>query len=161
MKRLISLFVIILLVFILGACGNQKVQSTSEESEANEAVVTNVGVYEDTQAEILDAGFFETKDGASAIRVNFKYTNNADKGKYMLESFAVLAFQNDIELDDLTDINEEPEEGNSGELTREVKNGKSIMGSYVFRLTDDSDVEVRVCTPTADEELLAQKVFSK
>lgn len=161
MKKALSIFMIGMMVFVLGACGSQETGASPETSQTEESAITNVAVYEDTQAEILDAQFYETEDGASVVRVNFKYTNNSEDGLYMLESFVVRAFQNDTQLDDLTDINEESEAGNSAELIREVKNGESIEGSYVFQLSDDSEVEVRVCTPTADEELLAQKVFSK
>ena len=161
MKKVLSILMIGMMVFVLGACGGQETGASPETSQTDEATITNVAVYEDTQAEILDAEFYETEDGASAIRVNFKYTNNSEDGLYMLESFVVRAFQNGTQLNDLTDINEESEAGNSAELIREVKNGESIEGSYVFQLSDDSEVEVRVCTPTADEELLAQKAFNK
>lgn len=79
----------------------------------------------------------------------------------MYECFAVRAFQNDTQLDNITNVNEDSETGDSAELIREVKNGASLEGFYVFRLSDDSDVEIRVCTPTADEELLAQKIFTR
>ncbi len=79
----------------------------------------------------------------------------------MYECFAVRAFQNDTQLDDITNVNEESNVGDSAELIREVKDGASLEASYVFILTDDSDVEIRVCTPTADENLLAQKIFNK
>ena len=154
MKKIFTILMAAVMVFALSAC-------EAESNTEAEKEITDVAVYEDTQADILDAEFFTTEDGTSAIRVNFKYTNNSADGLYMYESFAVHAFQNDTELNDITDINEEPEVGNSAELIREVKDGASLEGSYVFVLSDDSDVEVRVCTPTADEELLAQKVFSK
>lgn len=154
MKKVFALMLAAVMVFALVACGSEGSSDTAKE-------ITDVAVYEDTQADILDAEFFTTEDGISAVRVNFKYTNNSADGLYMYESFAVHAFQNDVELNEITDINEEPEVGNSAELIREIKDGASLEGSYVFALSDDSDVEVRVFTPTADEELLAQKVFSK
>ena len=92
------------------------------------------------------------------MRVHFKFTNNQSDGLYMYECFAV---RNDTQLDNITNVNEDSETGDSAELIREVKNGASLEGSYVFRLSDDSDVEIRVCTPTADEELLAQKIFTR
>lgn len=154
MKRLGTLFLatVLILVMITG-CGGQVTES--------EEVITNIAEYEDTISEILDADFYETEDGASVVRVRFKFTNNQSNGLYLLECFAVHAFQNDVELDDLTNINEEAEDGDSAEFIREIKNGASLEASYVFLLSDDSDVEIRVCTPTADEVLLAQKTFSK
>lgn len=53
------------------------------------------------------------------------------------------------------------EGGNYAGLIREVKNGASLEGNYVFKLTDEFDVEGRVCTTIADEELLAQKSFRR
>ncbi len=160
MKKVLSIITSVILVFVIGACGSQEStsQAITETAQSTETSITDVAVYEDTQAKIQDAEFFETEDGESAIRVNFEYTNNTDKGLYMLESFIVRAYQNNKGLDDLTNINDDSD---SAELIREVKDGASVKGSYVFRLSDDSDVEVRVCTPTAEEELLAQKIFTK
>lgn len=123
--------------------------------------ITDIAVHDDTQADILTAEFYDLENGTPVVRVHFKFTNNQADGLYMYECFAVRAFQNDTQLDDITNVNEDSETGNSAELIREVKNGASLEGSYVFKLVDDSDVELRVCTPTADEDLLAQKIFSK
>ena len=76
------------------------------------------------------------------------------------ESFAIKAFQNGKELDDITNVNETADVGDSAQNIKEVKDGASVNGSYVFKLADDSEVEVRVCTPTADEDMLAKKVFT-
>jgi hypothetical protein len=74
-----------------------------------------------------------------------------------LQSFSIKAFQNDVEVENCTDINDD-------ELSipniREVKNGASIVGSYVFAISGTDDVEVLVCTSTADEVLLAGKVYT-
>jgi len=154
MKKVFAILIMLTMVLVFTACG-------SEGEAEPEQEITNIAVYEDTQAEIMDAEFYDTDDGTHAVRVNFKFTNNTDEGLYMSECFSVHAFQNDTELNDITDINEDPAEGNSAELIREVKGGESLECSYVFECSDDSDVEVRVCTPTADEELLAQKTLSK
>ena len=153
MKKFIPILVSVLMVMALAACGAEGVSAPKE--------ITDVAVYEDTQADILDAEFYSLEDGTPVIRVQFRFTNNQSDGLYMYECFAVHAFQDDVELDNITNVNEDAETGNSAELIREVKDGASLEASYVFSLTGDSDVEVRVCTPTADEDLLAQKTFSK
>mgnify|MGYP002626596966 FL=1 len=154
MKRVIAIIMTVFMMIGLAACG--AADNTEQQKE-----ITDIAVYDDTQADILTADFYDLEDGTPVVRVHFKFTNNQADGLYMYECFAVRAFQNDTQLDDITNINEDSETGDSAELIREVKNGASLEGSYVFKLADDSDVELRVCTPTADEDLLAQKIFSK
>ena len=154
MKKVIAIIMTVFMMIGLAACG--AADNTEQQKE-----ITDIAVYDDTQADILTAEFYDLEDGTPVVRVHFKFTNNQADGLYMYECFAVRAFQNDTQLDDITNVNEDSETGDSAELIREVKNGASLEGSYVFKLTDNSNVEVRVCTPTADEDLLAQKIFSK
>ena len=98
---------------------------------------------------------FQTDDSSKAIRVHLKYTNNSSDGMYLSESFAIKAFQNDKELEDITDVKESSDVGDSAQNIIEVKDGASVNGSYVFKLTDDSEVQVHVCTLTVDENVLA------
>lgn len=79
---------------------------------------------------------------------------------YLSESFAIKTFQNDKELEDITDVKESSDVGDSAQNIIEVKDGASVNGNYVFKLTDDSEVQVRVCTPTTDENVLAKKGFT-
>ena len=88
------------------------------------------------------------------VRVYVKYTNSGAEDMYMLESFALKAFQGDTELLDCTDINEETA------LIQSVKDGNSTQGGYVYQLVTDDPVVVKVFTPTADEELLALREYS-
>ena len=62
--------------------------------------------------------------------------------------------------EDFTNINEDDKDADSAELIREVKDKASLKSSYVFKLSDDSDVEICVCTAKPDEVLLAHKTFS-
>ena len=133
---------------LLSGCGNTPPQTVE---------IDNVAVYEDYTATLTNAEYFTADDGGKMIRVYVEYTNNGADGLYMLESFIVKAFQNDTELADRTDINDDEK---SVTLIQEVKDGQTITGSYVFELTDSGPVEVRLCTPTADEELLAMKEYS-
>lgn len=153
MNKMIAIIMTVFMMIGLTACSAADNTGTHKE-------ITDVAVYEDTQANILSADFYDLEDGTSVVRVHFKFTNNQADGLYMYECFSVRAFQNNTQLDDLTNVNEDAEIGDSAELIREIKNGTSLEGSYVFKLANGSDVEIRVCTPTADEELLAQKIFS-
>lgn len=121
---------------------------------AEEPVLETAAEYEDCVVELLDAEFFQTEDGARRVKVYVGYTNSGSEDMYMLESFALKAFQGDTELLDCTDINEETT------LIQSVKNGNSIQGGYVYELVTDDPVVVKVYTPTADEELLALKEYS-
>lgn len=116
--------------------------------------LTNIAEYEGCTLE-LTGGKVETADtGKEVLRVSATYTNSNSEPLYALCSFGVKAFQNDTEINDLSDIN-----GNEAILIKEVKNGKSLSVSYVFELTDESPVEILVCTPTADEETIAKAVY--
>ena len=119
--------------------------------------VGTVAAYDNYTAELLEADFYTDDNGKSIVRVSVNYTNNNSDGMYMLESFVVKAFQDDTELVDLTDINDDKQ---SVTLIKEVKDGQSIAGSYVFELSSTSPVEVRICSPTADEELLAMREYA-
>lgn len=115
---------------------------------------TNIADYEDCTLE-LTGGMVETTDtGKQVLRVSATYTNNKSEPLYALCSFGVKAFQNDTEINNLSDIN-----GNEAVLVEEIKNGKSLSVSYVFEITDESPVEVLVCTPTASEETIAKAIY--
>jgi hypothetical protein len=106
--------------------------------------------------ELQEAEFF-TRDNQDMIRVYMTYTNDNADGLYLYESFSIKAFQKDMEIENCTDINDDEL---SAPDIQEVKNGESVVGSYVFAVSEAGDVEVRVCTPTADKELLAGKVYT-
>lgn len=127
------------LVFLAGCGRTEPVQ------------IGTVAEYENCKAELLEAEFDTAEN---TVKVHVAYTNNGSDGMYMLESFVVRAFQNDTELTNLTDINDD------GKLITEVKDGQSITGTYIFELTDSSTVEVQICTPTADEELLTVREYN-
>lgn len=143
MKRILP--IIFLLMFILTGCG------TSENE------IGTIAEYEDTKAELLKADFFTTDDNREMVRVHVRYTNDNSNDMYMLESFSVKAYQNEKELVDNTDLNDDVL---SVPLIQSVKNGESLEGTYVFELRDRSSVEIQVCTPTADEILLAKNKYA-
>lgn len=121
---------------------------------SGEKELTNIAEYEGCSLE-LTGGKVETTDtGKQVLRVSATYTNSNTEPLYALCSFDVKAFQNDTEINDLSDIN-----GNEAVLIKEVKNGKSLSVSYVFEITDESPVEILVCTPTASEETIAKAIY--
>jgi len=125
----------------LTACGGEK-------------ELTNSAEYEGSSIELTGSEVETTETGKEVLRVSASYTNSNSEPQYALSAFAVKAFQNDTEINDLSDIN-----GSEAALIQEVKNGKSLSISYVFELTDESPVEVFVCTPTASEEHIAKAVY--
>lgn len=142
MKKIFAVLSSVLLMLSLNAC-----------TGANQEL-TNVAIYEDWQLELQTAEVFTDDEGNRRVRVNAVYTNDSQEPLYALCSFAVRAFQNDIELNDYSDIN-----GGEAELIREVKNGKSINVSYVFDYPQDTQIEVLVGSPTADMETLGKQTY--
>ena len=61
-------------------------------------------------------------------------------------------------MEEATDINDD-ELGAA--LIREVKDGTSIEGEYKFTISSDSDIEFLICAPTAEDDVLAKKTFTK
>lgn len=144
MKKIkVALIVTCLIVFSLSVIG------CSSEKE-----LTNIAEYDGCTLE-LTGGKVETTDtGKEVLTVSATYTNSNSEPLYALCSFGVKAFQNDTEINDLSDIN-----GSEAVLIKEVKDGNSLSVSYVFELTNESPVEVTVCTPTADEQVIAKVVY--
>lgn len=141
MKKLLTLVCIITMTMVLTACGAEK-------------ELTNTGIYEDWQLELQDAEVYTNEDGVQVVQVNAIYTNNSEEPQYALSSFAVRAFQDDMELTDLSDIN-----GNEAALIQEVKNGQSLEVSYVFDFPTKKAFEVLIGTPTADQETIGKQVY--
>lgn len=130
-----------LLIFIAG-CG-----------EVAPKEFTNIGEYDECTLELLDGTIVTTEEG-QFLKVNAVYTNNKENPQYGSSAFAVRAFQNDKELDDWSFGQD-----NSGDLTREVRNGTSVNVSFLFKLDDNSEVEVLIGTPTADMETVGRAAY--
>lgn len=140
-KKIFSICLILILMFT--ACG------TTEPTE-----LTNRAEYENTVLELLEADVLTTAIG-NVIKVKATYRNNATEQQYCLSSFAVKAYQNNTELTDISDIN-----GEEAVLIQEIANGASLSVQYAFLLSDTSSVEVKVCTPTAEQNVIAKKVYT-
>lgn len=142
MKRIITLILTFTLSFALSACGG----ATKE--------LTSTAEYEECDLALSDGVRATTDEGKDVLIVYATYTNNNSDPLYAYCSFNVAAFQNDVEITDVSDIN-----GDEAALIQEVKNGQELIVRYVFELTDDSPVEVIVRTPTADTETIGRQVY--
>lgn len=151
MKRIaIISAVIVILILVLAACGGS---ATEEKPE-----IGTVAEYDSGIAELQDAEFYTADDGSNRIRVNIKYTNPSADPCYLLSAFAMKAFQNGKEIEDMAYMDINTDEGRS--LIQEVKDGASVQAFRTFKLDDNSPVEVWICTPTANEDLLAMQTYS-
>ena len=126
------------------------------------SVIGTIAEYDDAVLELIDAEFFVTETGEEMIQVNISFTNNSSTPYYASESFAVVAYQNNTELLSYSNVcrGEDDEDVTMG-LSMGVSGGASINAAYVFELNGDGPVEVQVCTPTADLELLAMDTYAK
>ena len=118
-----------------------------------------IAAYDEQKLELLGVEYYTTVDGQKAMRINVRFTNDSTDGMYAIECFAVAAFQNDTELQNITNVNENPSEGNSADMITEVRNGKSIETSYSIALADDSPVDLQIRDTTADANVLLEKTF--
>ena len=151
MKRtLFAIVTVAILILALAACGGP---AAEEKTEIGTVAEWDAGI-----AEILDAEFLTAEDGTDIIRVNFTYTNPSSDPIYFVQAFSISAFQNGKGLDDRIGNDVNSEDGD--DLTRPIKDGASLSVWRTFRLEDDSPVEVRVCTATAAEDLLAMQTFT-
>ena len=144
MKRWsILLFVLAALLAVVGCGGEAQTEPKKE--------LTETAVYQDF---VLVLGEAEYMDGF--VRIHATYTNNSQEPYYALSCFAVRAFQDDRQINDVSDIN-----GDEAALIREIKNGETIDVTYVFELQSDSVVEILVGEPTADMDTIGRKTYEK
>lgn len=142
MKKILTILSALVLTLCLVGCG-------SDEKE-----ITDLATYEDYTLKLENAEFDVDEEGRNVIKVYATYTNNSSEPQYALSCFVLKAFQNNVEITDLSDIN-----GNESTLIEEVKDGASLSVSYVFELTDESDVEVLVSEPTADQTTIGKQTY--
>ena len=140
-NSIVAICLLFLMFSIVGCSAEQPLTSTAE--------------FEDCILSLDNAEISTNDEQQYILTVNATYTNNGSEPLYALCSFGIKVFQNDIEQMDISDIN-----GDEQTLIREVKNGQSLQVSYKFELTDNSPVEILVCTPTADEEIIAKLEYS-
>ena len=101
-----SLCLVLAIVMCLSGCVVEI--APSEDTTGNTtspSELTNIAVYEDTQLELTELTTYTTDDGKTMLKVHAVYTNNSAEPSYALCSFVVKAFQNDIAIIDVSDIN--------------------------------------------------------
>lgn len=141
-SRVAYIVATMLLIVSLSGCGTE-----SQESPE----LTNTGVY-DGYTLTLESATPETDDtGKQLIRVNATYKNDNSNPAYAYSCFSVRAFQNGQELTEISDIN-----GSESELIKEIQTGESLDVSYLYELSDNSDVEILIGEPTADETTIGK-----
>lgn len=146
MKKLITLLLVMVMIFTITACGSTETQKQ----------LTNTAEYDNSILELEEANIVTTDNGDKVVKVEATYTNKNAEPLYALSAFAVRAFQNDKELTDISDIN-----GDEASLIQEVKDGQCVSVNYVFILDDDSEVEILIGEPTADQTTIGQKTYFK
>lgn len=144
-KKHFIIGVVVALSIFFSACG------TSAPKELN-----NVAVYDNCVLSLEKASIETLESGEQVVKVVATYTNNGNEPLYAYCSFAVRAFQHDKQIDDISNIN-----GDESSLIQEIKNGSSISVTYVFKLVDESEVEVLVGEPTADQTTIAKQTYLK
>lgn len=156
--RIIKVFLCLAALTCFSACSSEKAETgASKQSAVSETKKpdSSTAEYENTELELKDASKTTLDDGTEALLVNAVFTNNTSEGIYAMSAFAVNAFQNDTQIEDISDIN-----GDQSSLTTEVKDGQSIDVQYCFRLNDDSPVEIDICEPTADQNKLGGTTYT-
>lgn len=146
MKKLITLLLAMVMIFTGTACGSTETQKQ----------LTNTAEYDNSILELEEANIVTTDNGDKVVKVEATYTNKNAEPLYALSAFAVRAFQNDKELTDTSDIN-----GDEASLIQEVKDGQCVSVNYAFILDDDSEVEILIGEPTADQTTIGQKTYFK
>lgn len=142
MKKIVLFLISFVLVLSLAGCGTPQKE------------LTETAEYEDFTLVLGEAERFTDDTGRNLVRINATYTNASQDPYYVLSCFAVRAFQNDKQIEDVSNIND-----GEAALIREIKNGETIEVSYVFELEDESAVEVLVGEPTADQTTIGRKLY--
>lgn len=167
-KAAVVLFVAMILVFLVGCSNSSPAGQEPEETPATgegivaeateppvEEALTEIAEFDDMSLGLRDCSITEGDDGLEYLVIEAVYKNDQADPYYALCSFVVKAFQEDVELEDCSDIN-----GADADLIKEVRNGEEITVTYRFALNGRSDVEVLICEPTANEATLARKSYS-
>ncbi len=167
-KAVAMLFAVLILAFFAGCAANAPAETQTpssvpaeateepvETQAPTEAALSSIALYDDMSLELCSCSIAEGEDGREYLVVEAVYRNDQEEPFYALCSFAVKAFQDNVELEDGSDIN-----GADADLIKEVRNGAEIAVTYRFVLNGRSDVQVLICEPTANETILAGQVFT-
>lgn len=144
MRKLAVFLTIIVMMIVLTSCGSMAVETK----------YTNKAEYEKSVLELGEANIITNDSGENVVVVEAIYTNNSSEPLYALSAFAVRAFQNDMQLIDVSDIN-----GDEASLVQEVRDGQSIAVTYVFLLEDNSPIELLIGEPTAEQATIGKQIY--
>ncbi len=157
MKRFLNICLVLSVsAALLAGCGSE-MKSTKKENEWKTAEVVEEEKVPDFPARYkgYTLNVTHAKTDGEYITVHATYTNNNKESANAWSSYSFKAFQDGVELEDCSDS-----DGDQSSLLLEVKDGASCLISYKFRLNSESDIEIRACTPTEEEEILAEMTFS-
>lgn len=132
-----------ILMLSLTACGQQKV---IDEVAKKNVVLSNVAEYEDS---ILELTGTEIDTEKQIVRIKGTYTNNTDSSYSSLNAFSVYTVQGDEQLDFYTGKNENKNN------KKKISSGESIEVEYIYRIENNEDIKVYVCTPDRFRVVLA------
>lgn len=133
----------------------QSTESTTDvpKPEGESEEIGTIADYEGASLALGDSEIVN-RDGQDVIRIHATYTNSNSEACYAMSNFAMLAFQNNNEIQDASDIN-----GDEEDITTSIKDGTSIDVVFAFVLSDQTDVTIQVCEPTAEQTVLAEKTY--
>jgi len=115
---------------------------TIEKYTQSELAPSNVGDIGNYYVEIQEATLTKDYNGAPAIVVDFLFANNAETAESFIFSTHVTAYQDGVELDSATIMNESVYDSGLG--LKKVKPGVSLVVQSAFILSSDSPVEIEV-----------------
>ena len=153
MKKIVALILSIVMMLGLVACGSTENNETSQNGQ-EQTEITNVAKYEGTVLELLEATVVGDDYGRYYVQVKANFTNENEDDTYALSSFGVFAFQDSVELENVSDIN-----GTEETLVKSVKDGASIEVQYLFSIEKSGTVEIVVKAPTADEIVVGKQTY--
>lgn len=149
-NKIISLVLSVITVISIAGCAvTNQTESIPEKNQ-----ISNIASFESCILELGEASIDSSSEDEKVVKITAVYTNNGKEPLYAACSFAVRAFQNDVEIEDCSDIN-----GDEASLIKEIKSGESINVTYAFRLVEDSAIEVLIGEPTADQVTIGQKIY--
>lgn len=146
MNRIMALLLIIVMVFALAACGKK---NETKESKADDPKQSDVDTpesskdpveepddktivlgktihFDDFEITVTELKIVDTWDETQCLRITYDWKNTSDKEMTPAFSFIFKAFQNDVEVDNLT-ISDDVDLGPG---QKSVKPGGSITGAH-------------------------------
>lgn len=136
------------------------------DSSASTSATSDAAVASDTYQQATDSDYAvtidsckQTKDyqGKAAVVITYTWTNNSDKATSFMTSITDKAFQDGVQLDTAILGN-----GDSSNLMKDIKPGKSIKVTQAFKLDSKTEPVTVECSEliSFSDALLAKKTFN-